>query len=82
MKEYLPSLQIRQKWRKQHRNFAVGDVVLILDDKTPRSSRPIGRVLEVHVNSNDGLVRSVKLKTRNSELIRPITKIVLAVGGS
>ena len=77
VKEYLPSLQMRQKWRKQHRNFAVGDVVLILDDKTPRSSWPLGRVLEVHANSNDGLVRSVKLKTRSSELIRPITKIVL-----
>ena len=62
---------------KQHRNFAVGDIVLILDDKTPCSLWPLGQVLEVHANSNDGLVRSVMLKTRSSELVRPITKIVL-----
>lgn len=35
---YLPSLQQRQKWNHTTRNFAVGDVVLLLDEKTPRSS--------------------------------------------
>ena len=76
-KGYLPSLQTRQKWNKEQRNFAAGDVVLVLDDKTPRNFWPLGRVLEVYTNRNDGLVRSVKLKTRTSELTRPVTKIVL-----
>ena len=71
IKEYLPSLQIRQKWNKSRRNFAVDDIALILDDKTPRNFWPLGRVLEVYTNRNDGLVRSVKLKTRASELTRP-----------
>jgi hypothetical protein len=77
IREYLPSLQVRQKWNRHQRNFAVNDVVLVLDDKTPRSSWPLGRIMQVYTNSNDGLVRSVKLKTKTSELTRPISKIVL-----
>ena len=80
IKEYLPSLQQRQKWNKERRNFAVGDIVLVLDDKTPRNSWPLGRILEVYTNRNDGLVRSVKLKTRISELRRPVNKIALLEG--
>ncbi|XP_028406775.1 uncharacterized protein LOC114529217 [Dendronephthya gigantea] len=76
-KEYLPSLQKRQKWNKEERNFKKNDIVLVLDDKTPRNSWPMGRVLEVYPNRNDGLVRSVRLKTKTSELTRPVTKIVL-----
>ena len=80
IKEYLPSLQQRQKWKKERRNFAVGDIVLVLDDKTPRNSWPLGRILEVYINRNDGLVRSVKLKTGTSELRRPVSKIALLEG--
>ena len=77
VREYLPSLQQRQKWHKQRRNFAVDDIVLVLDDNKPRNSWPLGRILEVYTNRKDGLVRSVKLKTSTSELVRPIDKIVL-----
>ena len=77
IREYLPSLQMRQKWNNQQRNFAVNDIVLVLDDKSPRNFWPLGRVLEVYTNRNDGLVRSVKLKTRTTELTRPVNKIVL-----
>ena len=80
IKEYLPLLQQRQKWNREQRNFVVGDIVLVLDDKTPRNSWALGRILEVYTNRNDGLVRSVKLKTRASELRRPVNKIVLLEG--
>lgn len=76
-KEYLPSLQQRQKWNKPQRNLAVNDIVLLLDENTPRSFWPLGRVLEVYNNRKDGLVRSAKVKTRTSELVRPVEKIVL-----
>lgn len=77
VREYLPSLQERQKWHKKQRNFAVDDIVLVYDDNKPRNSWPLGRILEVYTNSKDGLVRSVKLKTSTSELVRPVHKIVL-----
>ena len=78
MREYLPALQERQKWNRASRNFTVGDVVLLLDENLPRSSWPLGRILEVFPNQNDGLVWSVKVKTRTSVLMRPIDKIVLS----
>ena len=76
-KEYLPSLQQRQKWNKPQRNLAENDIVLLLDENTPRSTWPLGRVLEVYRNSKDGLVRSAKVRTKMSVLVRPIDKIVL-----
>lgn len=51
--------------------------MLVLDENTSRSSWPLGRVLEVYKNSIDGLVRFVKVKTRTSELVRQVVKIVL-----
>ena len=76
-KEYLPLLQQRQRWVKPQKNLAVDDVVLVLDPKLPRGMWPLGRVLEVYSNRKDGLVPSVKVKTNQSELVRPITKLVL-----
>ena len=73
----LPSLQQRQKWNKPLRNLAVNDIVLLLDESTPRSSWPLGRVIEVYSNRRDGLVRSAKVKTRSTKLVRPVDKIVL-----
>lgn len=35
--EYQPSLQERQKWNKKWRNFAIDDIVLVLNDKKPRT---------------------------------------------
>ena len=76
IKTYLPELQRRVKWTEKKTNLTVGDLVLILDENTPRNLWPLALVKEVNVG-RDGLVRSVKLKTRCNELVRPITKIVL-----
>ena len=75
--EYLPTLQERRKWGNTSRNFAVNDVVLVLDDRVPRCSWPLGRILEVYQNKRDGMVRSAKVKTNTSVLVLPIDKIVL-----
>ena len=77
IKEYLPELQQRQKWIKPQRNFAIGDIVLMVDYNSPRSSWPLGRIIEVFPNPKDGYVRKVLLKTKTNSLERPITKIVL-----
>ena len=74
--QYLPALQMRQKWTKEHRNVAVGDVVLLLDKDAPRAHWPLGRVVEVFRNS-DNFVRRVAVKTERSVLVRPIHKLVL-----
>ena len=57
------------------RNISVGDLVLMLDENTPRSVWPLGLVISTNVG-RDGLIRSVRLKTKSSEFVRPITKLV------
>ena len=77
VKEYLLRLQERQRWSKTRRNFAVGDIVLLVDESSPRSAWPLGRIIEVRCNSKDNLVRSVSVKTQSTTLSRPVSKIVL-----
>ncbi len=76
IKEYLPTLQKRQKWHEVKRNLAKDDVVLVVDETLPQGNWPIARVLETKAG-RDGLVRSVKVKTPKSEFIRPISKLCL-----
>ena len=77
IREYLPTLRERRKWANAQRNFSVNNIVLVLDERVPLRSWPLGRVLEVYRNRGDGLVRSVKVKTRSSVLVQPSDKIVL-----
>lgn len=76
VKEYLPLMQTRQKWGRTRKSFAVGDLVLVMNDRAPRNSWPLGRITETIVDSK-GHVRRVRLRTQTSELERPITKLCL-----
>ena len=88
-KEFLLSLQQRQKWIRPRRNLTVGDVVLVKDDNLPRNSWQLSRVAEVYPSS-DGHVRKVKVATADGTLDktgrrpgpvryleRPVQKLVL-----
>ena len=77
-KEYVRVSQPRQKWNVVRRNVAVNDVVLLVDNDTPRNRWTKGRVVEVFPGE-DGLVRHVGVRTCRSEAIlkRPITKLVV-----
>lgn len=76
VREYLPTLQERQKWLKQKRNYMCGDVVLIADPVAPRASWMLGRVIDTKKDSK-GMVRSLTLKTKTNVIERPITKVAL-----
>ncbi|KAL4005475.1 hypothetical protein ACER0C_005188 [Sarotherodon galilaeus] len=76
VREYLPQLQTRQKWTRVSRNFVPGDIVLLVDETAPRNSWLIGRVTQAMPDEH-GLVRRVRVKTKTSELDRPITKVCL-----
>ena len=78
-RQYVPELQKRQKWIHAKPNVCVGDVVLISDENLPRNLWPLARVTEVFPSS-DGLVRSVRVKTRGTHLVRPIHKLVMLEG--
>jgi hypothetical protein len=74
LKEYLPTLQIRQKWTQPRRNLKVNDLVLMVDESAPRGQWPLGRVVEVYADTT-GFVRSAKVRTASSSYVRPITKL-------
>ncbi len=67
-------MQKRQKWNKDKQNIKAGDIVLIIDDTSPRNSWPLGRVLETFPDRK-GYVCRVKVRTKNSILERPISKL-------
>ncbi|XP_033107721.1 uncharacterized protein LOC117109468 [Anneissia japonica] len=75
-KEYLPLLQQRHKWTTPKDNVMINDIVLLVDETTPRGKWPMGRVLAVRTSS-DGKVRSVDVKVNNNILKRPIAKLCI-----
>ncbi|XP_076041939.1 uncharacterized protein LOC143025813 [Oratosquilla oratoria] len=54
--EYLPCLQERQKWLKVNRDLKEGDVVLMVENNTPRSHWLLAQVVRA-IDSKDGLIR-------------------------
>ena len=76
IREYLPRLQERQKWSYPRRNFAVSDVVLVVDQSSPSNTWPLGRITEVFPDKK-GFVRRVAVKTSTAILERPISKLCL-----
>ena len=72
--EYIQTLQPRQKWQSEERNLAVDDIVLLYEEQVPRSKWQVGRVVEVYPDTH-GRVRQVQVKTKNTLLRRPVTKL-------
>ena len=90
-KEFLQSLQQRQKWGKPRRNLKVGNIVIIKDANLPRNCWRLGRV-STTFQDEDGYVRTVELSvgypsldfqgkrtTALKTMQRPIHKLVLLV---
>ena len=74
--EYVPTLQQRHKWLLNKRNLAVNDLVLVVDKTVPRSRWLLGRVTKVFPGE-DSRVRTAEVKTKDSSLTRPVTKLCL-----
>ena len=76
IREYVPTLQQRSKWLLNKRNLAVNDLVLVVDNNLPRCRWLLGRVTKVFPGE-DSHVRTAEVKTKNSRLVRPLTKLCL-----
>ena len=76
IKEYLPTLQVRKKWLSIKQGLKPNDLVLLIDNNAPRGRWHLGRILETYPGP-DGLVRTVKVKAKDSVYIRPIQKLCL-----
>lgn len=62
IKEYVPKLDTRPKWKVARKNIKKGDVVIISDDFRAPGQWPMGRVEEV-IPGKDGLVRVCRIRT-------------------
>lgn len=59
-REYVQSLQVRNKWIKPKRDIQIDDIVIVKDDNVPRNNWKLARVVEAY-KEEDGHVRKVKL---------------------
>ncbi|XP_014911401.1 uncharacterized protein LOC106961853 [Poecilia latipinna] len=79
-KEYLCTLQGRQKWLVKKTNLKEGDVVLLKDSTAKRNEWPMGLVEKTYP-SKDGLVRKVDVKVARHQGVksfsRPISELIL-----
>ena len=75
-RDFLVTLNKRSKWFVKNKGVSVGDVVLIVEDSVPRSEWPYAIISEL-IQSGDGLVRSVVLRSKGKTLTRPLCKIVI-----
>ena len=72
IREYIPVLQLKQKWLRPRPSLAVGDLVLVVDEASPRGFWPKGIVQEVFPDKHgfglgqDGLLGST---TRRAETL-------------
>ena len=75
-KEYVHSLQQRIKWNRPKRDVGKGDLVLVVDDRSPRNYWTMGRVIDTYPDS-EGQVLSARITTGSTTLDRPIDKLLL-----
>ncbi|XP_063837168.1 uncharacterized protein LOC135086312 [Ostrinia nubilalis] len=76
LKEYLPTLQPRQKWTEAVPPLQPGDVVIVVDGALPRNVWPRGIIEKVYPGA-DGQVRVADVRTSHGVLRRPATKIAV-----
>ena len=61
MREYIPRLIERKKWKRPQRNLAFGDGVLMVMPSSKRNTWPLGRIVRVETGV-DGIVRSAEVE--------------------
>ena len=76
LRDVFPLLVPRRKWNVDRRNVRVGDIVILADYNAVRGKWWLGRIVQVY-SGDDGKVRTVRVKTKCTEYMRPITKIVV-----
>lgn len=74
----MTSLQEGKKWQREKKNIKIGQQVLLKNENYPLSHWTLARIIQVFPGK-DGLIRNVKVKTANGELLllRAIQKICI-----
>lgn len=72
--EYLNQYFHRYRWATQKPQPKTGDIVLIKEDGLPPCRWLYGKIIEIHPG-RDGITRVVTLKSKNSFIKRPVSKL-------
>lgn len=73
-RDYLNTLQQRTKWTNKKQNIEKGMIVLLKEENLPPSKWQLAKIIDT-LPGKDNVVRVVSVKTKSTELVRPITKI-------
>lgn len=73
-RDYLNTLQLRNKWRTVKDDVKIGEFVLLIEDNLPPTQWSMGRVVEVSRGS-DGYVRVVTIQLPHRQTQRAVQKI-------
>ena len=80
-KEYLPTLNNRQKWRSKANEILKGsDLVWLIEDSDKRGYYKLGRVTET-IDGSDGVIRSAIVQTNDGVYKRPVVKVAPVLPG-
>lgn len=75
-KEYLHTLQQRTKWLRKVPNMKVGDLVILLERRSPAGHWPVARVIDTFPG-RDGTIRTVSVRTPSGNVLtRAVTSLV------
>lgn len=76
-KEYVHSLQVRNKWQAdKNASIPVGAMVLLKEDNVPPMCWPLGRIITAHPGK-DNVTRVVSVKTKGGVVKRAINRLAL-----
>ncbi|XP_037604330.1 uncharacterized protein LOC119475569 [Sebastes umbrosus] len=75
IRDYLPTLQPRNKWLTATDNLEEDTVVLVMDPQLPRAQWLIGKVKKAHL-SPDGRVRSADILIQDRTYTRPVARLI------
>lgn len=75
IKDYLRTLQSRQKWEKPSDNLQLDTAVLKMDPQLPRAQWPVVNVTGLHL-SPDQCVRSADILVQDRTYTRPVALLI------
>ncbi len=74
LNNYLPALQIREKWQRDMDPLQPNTVVVIVDLQLPRALWSVGRISKVFTGA-DGRIRTAEVKVKDRAYIRPVSRL-------
>ncbi|XP_047213499.1 uncharacterized protein LOC124863241 [Girardinichthys multiradiatus] len=72
---FLPTLQVRPKWKTEKDDITVGTTVLIVDQQTPRALWQVGTVKSV-IPGADRRVRTAVVQVKGRTYTRPVVRLI------